>query len=578
MTQSADHEVDLLVVGSGNGGLTAALCAYEFGVKDVLIVEKSEKFGGTSATSGGVVWAPCNRYARKAGVTDSFEAARAFLRQTIPAGLVPSELLDTYVHEASRMIDFLHERTRVKYRPLANVPGAPELRSLEPEPLNRSELGAETSNLRDSHRFHCIFDRITMTTGEALALMTRVRGWRTVLFRLLWTHFSDVPWVLTHRRSRRVACGAAGIARLRLSLMDRKIPLWLNSALDDLIADNAGQVVGASITRNGQRVVVRARRGVILAAGGFEHNQAMRERYLPKPTNFEWSAGAGTNCGDALRAALSLGAQTRLMSGAYFCSTYHTPDHRVPWHAIIDKPHPGSCVVNRAGKRIANESSHFIEFQLELFRKHTESEPQVPTWMIFDARFRRRYLVGPIYNSRLRPDWSLPKSYFSSGLLTRARTIEELARKTGIDPHGLDHTVALMNDYAKSGRDRDFHRGETEYDRAFGDPTVKPNPSLAPIAVPPFYAIRIEPGDIGTQGGLDTDTHARVLNRKGEAIVGLYAIGNCAAALCPTYPTGGCTLGPAMTFGWQAARHIARVSDVTTGNAKPTSEEFGHVD
>jgi 3-oxosteroid 1-dehydrogenase len=225
--------------------------------------------------------------------------------------------------------------------------------------------------------------------------------------------------------------------------------------------------------------------------------------------------------------------------------------------AIMEKSYPGNCVVNRSGRRIANESQNYITYQLELYARHTESTPQVPTWMVFDARFRRSYFVGPLSSAAIRPDWMLPKSYFSSGFLNRAATIRELAQKAGIATDGLERTIAAMNEYARVGKDAEFGRGDAEYDRYYADPTIKPNPCLAPIVEPPFYAMRIEPGDFGTHGGLATDTDARVLRPGGEPVAGLYAVGNCAAAVLPTYPGPGSTLGPAMTFAWQAAKHIA---------------------
>ena len=341
------------------------------------------------------------------------------------------------------------------------------------------------------------------------------------------------------------------------------MPLWLNSPMQNLLTDDSGRVVGATVLRDGRRIVIRARRGVVLAAGGFEHNQAMRERYLPQPTSTEWSAAAGTNTGDAIRAALDIGATTRLMNGGLWCSSIKAPDDPVPRLAIMEKSYPGSCVVNRRGRRIANESQNYITYQLELFAKHSDADPQVPAWMVFDARFRRSYFVGPLSTARFRPDWMLPRSYFSSGFLSKAGTIRELAGTAGIDPDGLARTIAAMNEYARTGEDLEFRRGEAEYDRYYADPSIKPNPCLAPIVEPPFYAMRIEPGDFGTQGGLATDTDARVLGSWGEPIPGLYAVGNCAAAVLPTYPGPGSTLGPAMTFAWQAAQHIAATGTST---------------
>jgi len=560
-----DFPVDVLVVGSGNGALTAALCAYELGVRDVLVVEKSDRYGGTSATSGGGVWIPCNRYAREAGAQDSLDEAREYLQGTIPPGAVPPEMIDTYLREGPRMIDFLHERTRVRYQSLAHYPdywsffpGAKHgHRSMEPEPVNRDVLGTEAPRLRDTHHMMWMFDRIAFTQVEAQTLMVQMPGWRSLMGRLLWQYLSDVPWVLTHRRSRRLACGAAGIARLRWSLQDRNIPLWLNSPMQDLLRDERGRVVGATVLRGAERIVVRAGYGVVLAAGGFEHNQAMREQYLPKPTRTDWSAAAGTNTGDAIRAALAIGAATRLMNGGWWCSSIRAPDEPVPRLAIMEKSYPGNCVVNRRGRRIANESQNYMAYQLELFARHSDADPQVPAWMVFDARFRRSYFVGPLSTERFRPDWMLPRSYFSSGFLSRAGTIGELADRAGIDRDGLQQTITAMNEYARTGKDLEFGRGDAAYDRYYADPSIKPNPCLASISEPPFYAIRIDPGGFGTHGGLQTNTEARVLDTGGEPIPGLYAVGNCAAAILPTYPGPGATLGPAMTFAWAAARHIA---------------------
>jgi 3-oxosteroid 1-dehydrogenase len=557
--------VDALVVGSGNGALASALCLYELGVRDVLVIEKAAKYGGTSATSGGGVWVPCNRYARAAGAEDSFEDALEYLQSTIPAGAVPGELIDTYLRESPKMIDFLHERTRVRYRTLAHYPdyysaapgSRPGHRSMEPEPVARSVLGSDADCLVDTHHMMWLMDRVAFTQEEAAVLVGQSAGWKKLAAKLFWDYYTDIPWLLTHHRSRRLACGAAGIARLRWSMLDRRMPLWLNTALTDLLTDARGRVIGVVAQRGGDTLEISARRGVVLGAGGFEQNQAMREQYLPKPTSTAWSGGAPTNTGDALRAALRLGAATRLMNGAWWCQTVKAPDDPVPRMAIMEKSYPGCCVVNRRGRRIANESQNYMAYQLALFAKHSESDPQTPSWLVFDARFRRRYFVGPLMNSRFRPDRALPKSYFETGFLARAETIEELARKTGIDAQGLAATLRAMNEYARTGKDLEFGRGDSIYDRYYGDPTVKPNPCLAPIEEPPYYAMRVDPGDFATHGGLCIDSHARVLDERSQPIAGLYAIGNTAAAILPTYPGPGATLGPAMTFGWQAAKHIA---------------------
>ncbi|MBS0378872.1 MAG: FAD-dependent oxidoreductase [Proteobacteria bacterium] len=565
MADAGDISVDVLVVGSGNGALTAALCAYELGVRDVLVIEKTELFGGTSATSGGGIWIPCSRYSRAAGAKDSYEEALEYIRGATPAGAVPPEMQETYLREGPKMLDFLHERTRVRYESLAHypdywssLPGAKHgHRSLEPEPLMRSELKEEATQLRDTHHMMWMFDRIAMTQVDAQVLMAQLPGWKQLAARRIWDHVSDVTWALRHRRSRRIACGCAGVARLRWSMRDRSMPLWLNTAMTELLTDDSGRVTGARISRNGRTQVVRARRAVVLAAGGFEHNQAMREQYLPQPTDARWSAAAGTNTGDAHRAALAIGAATRLMNGGWWCSSIRAPDDPVPRLAIMDKSFPGNIVVTQRGRRIANESQNYITYQLEFYRRHTPEDPQAPSWMIFDARSRRTYFNGPLWPERFRPDKRLPKSYFTSGFLTRADSIGALAQAAGIDPAGLERTVNAMNEYARTGKDLEHGRGDAEYDRYYADPRIKPNPCLAPISEAPFYAMRIDPGDFGTHGGMVTSTDAQVLRADGSPIPGLYAVGNCAAAILPTYPGPGSTLGPAMTFAWQAAKHLS---------------------
>jgi len=561
-----NESVEVLVVGSGCGGLTSALCLYEMGVKDVLVIEKGERFGGTSSYSGGGIWIPCSHLAQAAGAQDSLEEAREYLRNSVP-GVDPA-LLDAYIANGPRMLKFLHERTRVRYQSLAHYPdyfseaaGAKAgHRSLEPEPIHIDSLGAEAEYLMPTHPMITIGGRISLKQQEAHAMIGQLPGWWRLAARLLWNYLADIPWRFKTRRDRRACCGSAGVARLRLSMLDRDMPLWRNTRLLELVYDK-GRVQGAIVNRDGRLVSIRARRGVVLAAGGFEKNQAMRDAYLPKPTNTQWSAGVFTNEGDALRAAMAIGARVRNLDGGWWVTTFCFPGDSIPRPAIIEKSYPGSCVVNRAGKRIANESQNYMTYMKEAFAKHSEQEPSSPAFMIFDARFRRNYIVGPLLKSGLRPDFLLPAAYRRQGYFAKAATLRELAGRIGIDADNLESTVAAMNHYAATGKDLEFGRGDTLYDRYYGDATIKPNPCLAPIVEAPFYAVRMDLGDWGTQGGMVTDSHARVLSENGEAMEGLYAVGNCALAVLPTYPGAGSTLGPAMTFAYQAAKHISGYND-----------------
>ena len=564
-----DYSVDVLVVGSGNGGLTAALSCYEMGTRDVLVVEKSELVGGTSATSGGGVWVPCNRYAKAAGAQDSFDDAKQYLLSTTPRGAVPEEMVDAYLENGPKMVDFLHQRSDVRYVTLehypdyyTNVEGSRTgHRSMEPERFDSSLLGEDVKRLRPSHHMMRLFDRVYFTQVEAALLTVQGPGWIKLTLKLLASYFLDFAWLLKgHRVSRQICTGAAGVARLWYSVKKRDIPVWTNTTFVSLI-DEGGKVVGAELRRGGETIRVQARKGVVLAAGGFEQNQTMREQYLPAPTNSAWSGGVSTNTGDAISEGQRLGAATRLMDGAWWCTTISVPGEPAPRLSIMEKSYPGSCVVNMKGLRFANESQNYMAFQQELYKVHSDDNPCSPMYLVFDARFRRDYIIGPLMTAQLKPDWTIPKSWFESKLVGKADSIRALAQQLGIDADNLEATVGKMNDYARTGKDLDFQRGDSAYDRYYGDPRVTPNPCLGPIDEAPFYAIRIDAGDFGTQGGLATNPDAQVVREDGQVIEGLYAVGNCSAAVLPTYPGPGSTLGPSMTFAYQAAKKITGFQD-----------------
>ena len=558
-----DREVDVLVVGTGNGALTAALCNWEMGTEDVLIIEKTDKVGGTSATSGGGIWIPVNHYAKACGADDSAEDAKKYLMGTLFGEDVPEEMIDTYIEQSPKMLKFLADRTDVIYESLEHYPdyytnydGAKSgHRSLEPKPIAMSELGDDWKNVRWTHHMMRMFSRIHFTQVEAHTIMTQAPGWKSLLAKMILGYVTDISWRFRTAIDRRLCTGSAGIARLYLSVKKRGIPLLFNSRMTSLV-EEGGRVTGAIVQQGGKTLRIGARKGVVLGAGGFEKNQALREQYLPAPTNTQWSAGNPANEGDALLAGLSLGAKTRLMKDAWWTTTLCVPDEPTPRLAIMEKSFPGSCVVNRAGERFANESQNYMAFQKDLFATHSDTSPNAPAWQIFDARFRRNFMVGPLMTAAMKPDWQIPKSWFETGFVAKANSIHDLAEQVGIDPQGLEGTIAKMNRYAETGTDEDFHRGDSAYDRYYADPNIKPNPCLASIDEGPFYAMRIEAGDFGTLGGLDTDVHGRVKLEAGGVVEGLFAVGNCSAAILPTYPGPGATLGPAMTMAYQSAKLI----------------------
>jgi 3-oxosteroid 1-dehydrogenase len=556
-----DAQYDVLVVGSGNGALTAAIVACDGG-SSVLVVEKAPMFGGTSASSGGGVWIPNNRYALQEGADDSFDDARAYLDYVSPEGKIDPSLLETYVSKGPETIQYLHEKTSwVRYTNLAHYPdyfpeapgGKTGNRSMEPEPLHASELGDDFSKLSRQHPQTCMPGGINFTQVEGAVVLAGTRGWFKLSMKLVMKYLTDFPLRLKTLRDGRLTMGNAGVARLFLALKDRKVPLWLETPLETLISED-GAVVGVKVMRNNQPFYIRAHKGVILAAGGFERDQAMREQYLPSPTDTRWSAGNLYNTGDAIKAAQELGAATAQMDWGWWFTTAMVPGHPKAYLSQVEKSMAGSITVNKEGKRFSNESQNYVSFVSDML----EDQTNIPSYMIFDADFRRiRPVASVLVQGMFFPDWLVPKAWWTPEFLSKANSLRELAEIIGVNPDGLENTVSTFNDYARSGKDLDFLRGDSSYDRYYADPDVKPNPCLGPILKPPFYAVALYPGEMGTAGGLTIDENARVLREDGSAIQGLYACGNTSAALLPAYPGPGSTLGPAMVFGYQAGRHIS---------------------
>ena len=564
-----DYSVDVVVVGSGNGALTAALCCYEMGTKDVLLLEKADQYGGGSSLSGGGLWIPCSHYAKEAGFEDdSLEEALTYLKHTVPAEATDEHMLRVFLENGPKMLKFMHDRTHMRYQSLAHYPdyytsepGAREgHRSMEPVAFDITKLANRGNDLRPTHPMMHMMDNIPIGQEDAHILIGQLKGWMALGAKMALSYFLDIPQRIRTKRSRVAKCGSAGVGRLALSVQDRSIPLWLNTEMSDLIIED-GKVVGVSINKDGKPARVEAKKGVILASGGFESSQAMREKYLPKPTSSDWSAGNKANAGLPIEKAREAGAAVKMMDGAWWCTTYQVPGKDYPFLSIQEKSYPGSCVVNRSGKRVANESMNYQAYVQECFKAKEQGIEVDELWLIFDARFRANYIVGPLMTSQLLPDKRLPKEFLCDEFLTIADTVEALADKVGIDKDTLVDTVNKMGEYAKTGDDLEFKRGSFAYDRYYGDPEVKPNNCLAPIDQAPFYAVRLSLGDFGTHGGLVVNEHAQVVTESDSIIEGLYAAGNCSAPLLPTYPGPGATLGPAMTFAYQAAKHITQYED-----------------
>ncbi len=555
--------VDVLVVGSGAGAMVAAVTAHDRGLR-TMAIEKGAFYGGSSAMSGGGLWIPNNHLMRSAGFDDTPEDALAYLKATT-RGLVSEERLQAYVKMAPEMLRYLCQHTRVRVDLLPEYPdyypGLPGYRAggrcVEPCRFSGKELGEEEFlHLRESAIQSLIAARIFMTIKEARTLFCRGPGWIGLTAKLMGRYWLDLPWRFKSKRDRSLTMGNALAAMLRRSMMDRGIPLWLNTPARELVVEG-GRVVGVVAERNGQRLRIRATKGVILGAGGFESNQAMRQKYLPNPTRAEWTCANPDNTGDLIAQGMAIGAAVDLMDDAWWGPTTVVPGEARARMLVIEKSLPGSILVNKRGERYVNEALPYIDVVNAMYEKNTPEAPTVPSYLIFDATFRYKYPCGPFLQGSTQPDWALPKR-LKQEYLKKAETIEGLAAIFGIDAAGLKATIAKVNQYARTGVDLDFHRGDTVFERYYGDEKVQPNPCLAPIEKPPFYGMEAFPGELGTKGGLKTNANAQVLAENGAVIPGLYAIGNCSASVMGrTYPGPGATLGPATTFGYVAAVHAA---------------------
>jgi 3-oxosteroid 1-dehydrogenase len=557
-----DHSVDLLIVGSGAGAMATAIRASDRGGA-TLLIEKTDLYGGSSAMSGGSLWIPNNHLMAAAGVNDSPEEALTYLKH-LTRGEVPEQKLARYVETAPVMLRYMHDRaglhmqsmlTYTDYYPEAPG-GKPGGRSVEPHHFDARRLGDEFANMREPAVQELVMGRVSMTATEAHHLLARHPGWIGLTTKIMSRYWLDLGGRLASKRDRCLSLGNALVGMLRRALMDRNVPLWRSTAARELLVDG-GRVVGAVVEQNGKTIRIRAQKGLVLAAGGFESNDEMRRQYLPNPTKAEWTTANPGNTGDAIRMGIALGGAVDLMDDAWWGPTTVVPGETRARMLVIEKGLPGSIFVNRRGERFLNEATPYNDICKQMYAHNTPESPSVPAYMIFDATYRKKYPLGPFFPGSQQPDWALPKNLKEAQYLKKADTLDELAAQLGIDAAGLKASVEKINRYAREGRDPEFHRGESLFDKYYGDEKVQPNPCLAPLDKPPYYGLVVYPGDLGTKGGLRTDVHARVLRNDGAPIEGLYAIGNTSASVMGrTYPGAGGTMGPAMTFGYIIAEEL----------------------
>ncbi len=545
---------DVVVVGAGGAGMTAALAAADQGL-DTLLIERSAYFGGSTARSGGGVWIPGNYAIKAAGEVDpgDEEASRLYL-ESIVGDKVPAVRRETYLDRGPEVMEFLKEKTPVRFTWVPEysdyLPEAPggraRGRTVEPVPLNATFLGDELDRLHPPYGKAPANLIITQADYRKISLgMRTIKGPLTILKATLMRLLTLLLGKKMYAMGNAIAIG------LRKGLLDAGVPVSYETELTDLVVED-GRVVGVRVLRDGQAQEIRATRGVILGSGGFEKNLEMREKYQPKPTSVDWTTGAPTNQGGGILAGIALGAEVDLMDDAWWGPTIPLPNG--PWFCLSERNLPGSIIVNQAGKRYMNEALPYVEATHEIYKGEATGVTHVPSWMIIDQRYRNRYLFAG-----LGPRQPFPGRWLKEGVIKKSSTIEGLAEQIEVPVEALTATVERFNGFAKTGVDEDFGRGESAYDKYYSDPTVKPNPSLGAIDQGPFYAVKIVPGDLGTKGGLVTDERARVLRADGSAIPGLYAAGNCSSAVMGnTYAGPGATIGPAITFGYLAALDIAQ--------------------
>lgn len=562
--ETFDEVVDALVVGSGAAGMVAALTLESQGLKPVLI-EKSQYFGGSTARSGGGVWVPNAPQLVEQGEVDDPDEVRAYLTR-LAGDRVSQERIDRYLDQAPEMMSFLRDRSPYladgffwirgysDYHP--ELGGNPLGRGLWATPIDKRLLGDDMAWLHPGVRRMQLPLGAWITSVDLHDLLTY--RWGGLSHKKI---FGKLAWRILRARvlgERMGVSGQALITRLRLALGEHGIPLQRNTPLRELITDASGRVTGAVIERDGRPVRVESRHGVVLASGGFDHNDEMRHKYQPELTQ-DWSLGAATNEGDGILEGERLEADLDLMEDRWWMPTMPSAADGSLVGLVAERQYPNQFVVNGAGKRFVNEATPYVVFCQAQIAGQRSGVGHIPAWMILDSRaWKRNVIAGHL------PLTPFPKPWKKAGTAHRADTLAELAGKIDVPADELEKTAARFNRFAESGVDEDFHRGENAYDNYYGDPSLK-NPNLMAVDRGPFYALALNPGDLGTKGGLMTDIDGRVVDADGRAIPGLYAAGNVSSSVMGTkYAGPGSTLGPAMTFGYLAGLHISAEAGVAS--------------
>ncbi|WID99820.1 FAD-dependent oxidoreductase (plasmid) [Bosea vestrisii] len=554
------EECDVLVIGSGAGGLSAAVTAAWHGLK-VIVAEKEPVFGGTTAWSGGWMWAPLNPLAKRAGIVEDIDAPRTYLRNVLGNNFDEARV-EAFLTAVPEMVSFFEEKTALQFEAgnricdtYGTVPGAGTGgRSIIAAPYDGRGLGDLIKRLRHPMR-ETTFLGMTIQAGPDLTAFMNVTRSPKALTHVALRFGRHVVDLAVHRRGMQLRNGLALVGRLLRSAADLGVDLREASTAARLLV-KGGAVCGAILATPQGEIEVRTRCGVVLAAGGFPHDPARRQSLFPADDQ-HWTLAVPSATGDGLRLGESAGGTVDTMVAApgAWCPVSLVPfpdgkSGRFPH--IIERGKPGIIGVLGNGRRFCNEGDGYHDYVAAMLAAVPDGE-EVASWLVCTRAFQRRYGLGIA-----RPTPLPVEPYIKSGYIKVGATIAELAKACGIDPTGLEKTLTEYNKHAREGADPEFGRGSTPYNRLQGDAANKPNPCVAPIDQGPFYAVKVLPGSFGTFAGLKTDGSARVLSASDEPIPGLYAAGtDMASVMGGHYPAGGINLGPAMTFGFIAGRHLA---------------------
>ena len=540
----SDH-YDVVIVGSGAGGLAAGITAKLRGLRPLLL-EKTDKVGGSSALSGGVLWLPNNPLMAREGIRDSREAGLRYLANFVHDGDPASTPIrrEAFMDAIAPMVAQFEGQGMQYLRchgysdyydhlPGGSAPG----RSLQAELFDVNRLGEWKTRLRPPTV------AIPVRTGEGAQLM---RVGITLEGKMMAAKVAGRFLTSKMTGKKLYNAGAALQGRMLEIALKLGVEIQTDAGLVDLDVRN-GRVEGVHIRHGGADKTIRAPRGVIIAAGGFSRNLRMREQFQRQPTSTDWTHANPGDTGEAIQSMVKAGAALGWMDESWWVAGFQAGDTNYQIVPELMKPH--GILVDASGQRFVNEARSYMEIGRACYARNA-TVPAIPAWVVMDSQHRKRYLFG------FAPPGKIPKQWVKQGWIEEDTTIAGLARRCGIDAAGLEATVARFNGFCKTGVDEDFRRGDNKYAHYYGDPTNKPNPNLGAIAVPPFWAAPLRPGDVGTCGGAITDEYARVQRADGSVIDGLYAAGNCAAPLAgPYYVGAGLSIGVSSVFGYLAVHH-----------------------